>query len=124
METETLAARNVVDQLFRARYGVDICGEKRSYISGSIVSAPPPEPPAEADSEQGYETFAPAADSDAVGGDIGQQQVLTAAPVETLTEEDVKTPAGKTKGSGKKETHAKAKSTREEEKGYVYGWDC
>ena len=27
METETLSSRNIVDQLFRSRFGTDICGK-------------------------------------------------------------------------------------------------
>lgn len=30
METETISARNIVDQLFRARFGTDICGKSVS----------------------------------------------------------------------------------------------
>ena len=71
METETIASRNVVDQIFRARFGVDLCG-KHSAVSVDAKES------SESQSETQVE-------GEAQGEQQGQQ-VLTAEPVKITKE--------------------------------------
>ena len=68
METETIAPRNVVDQIFRARFGVDLCGK---HSAASVDAKESPESQSETQVE----------------GEAQQgQQVLTAEPVKITQE--------------------------------------
>jgi hypothetical protein len=136
METETLAARNVVDQLFRARYGVDLCGNKASYAGAAPVhAAEPPVPPAPAAADvvaeetpsAAYQSASePETPAEPLTEESGQgQQVFTAEPAASPVDTDkVKAKASEAAEKVKKAQKKVEKKVKKEYDEFVYGWDC
>ena len=134
METETLAARNVVDQLFRARYGVDLCGNKASYAGAAPVdAAAPPAPTSSATLDIAKETpiaaYQSAADPETPAEPLteGEQQVFTAEAAEVtkpVDTEKVKAKASEAAEKVKKAQKKVEKKANKEYDDFVYGWDC